>query len=293
MLANIILNGIMVGSLYGLIAIGFILIYKATGVFNMAQGEMVMVGGYFFWWGMAALHLPAFWAIILALILSGLLAIVIERVAIRPLIGQPLLSVVMMTIAIAMILRGGSMIVWTAQVQRTAKVFPENYITLGNIFFAPYLVIGFALSLAALLIFTFFFSHTKIGLMMRCTSDNQLGARSIGISVSKITVLTWIISAFTATVVAFVLGTGMGTISVDLAELGMKALAVALLAGLQSLPGAVIGGAILGVGENVAGVYIDPLVDGGMKDLFPYLLMMAILMIRPYGLFGLKQIERV
>ena len=293
MLLQILVNGTMVGALYGLIAIGFILIFKSAGIFNLAQGEMVMVGGYFCWWGMTSLGFPTVFAVVFAMLLSIILGALIERFTLRPLIGEPLLAVVMMTIAISLILRGTSMIVWTPQVQFFPSIFPEKYIVWGDIPIAPHLLIGFALSLLALLGFTLFFKFTKIGLRMRCVSDNQTGARSIGINISRIMVITWMISGFTATLGGIVLASGVGTISVDLADLGMKALVVALLAGLESLHGALIGGIILGVGEGIAAMYIDPLVGGGIVDVFPFLIMMVVLMIRPYGLFGLKEIERV
>jgi len=293
MFLNLAVNGVMIGSLYGLIAMGFILIFKATGVFNLAQGELVMVGGFFFWWSLVSLGLNPVLAIALALIFAALLAMGIERFTMRPLIGEPVLSVVMMTLAISMILRGGSLIVWNPEVKSCPSIFPQNYLGFGSVSFAPYLLIGFLLSLFILLVFAFFFAYTKLGLKMRCVSDNQVGAQSIGIPISRIMVATWIISCLTATFGAIIFVSGIGTVSVDLAVLGMKGFAVGLLAGLESLPGALIAGVIVGVGEILAKFYIDPLVGGGMGDLFPFLVMMAILMVRPHGLFGLKEIERV
>jgi len=293
MFLNLAVNGVMLGSLYGLIAMGFILIFKATGVFNLAQGELVMIGGFFFWWSLSILGLSPVLAVLLALVFATLLAVGIEKFTMRPLIGEPVLSVVMMTMAISMILRGGSLIIWNPDVKSCPSIFPQNYITLGSVSIAPYLLAGFLLSLLMLLFFWLFFAYTQLGLKMRCVSDNQVGAQSIGISISRIMTATWIISCSAATLGAIIFVSGIGTVSVDLAEVALKAFAVGLLAGLESLPGALIAGAIVGVGEILASFYIDPLVGGGMGELFPFLVMMAILMIRPHGLFGLKKIERV
>jgi len=291
---SLAVNGIMLGCLYGMIAMGLVLIFKATGAFNMAQGELVMVGGLFFWWSLVQVGLTPILAIILALVLSAVLALCIERLAIRPLIGESPFTVIMMTIAVAMILRGGSMIVWDPKVKFVPSIFPEEYIHfIGDISVAPYLFIGFLSSIFMLFIFWLFFSYTKIGLKMRCVSDNQVGAQSVGIAISRTMIAAWILSSLVATLGAVILVSGMGTISVDLSEIGMFGFAVALLAGLESLPGALIAGLIIGVGEILAKFYVDPLVDGGMGELFPYLIMIIILVVRPYGLFGLKKIERV
>jgi branched-chain amino acid transport system permease protein len=285
------IQGALVGALYALVALGFVLVYKASQVVNFAQGELVMVGGYLGVVFTASYGLPWPLAFLLAVALSALFGVGVERVVLRPLIGRPLVSVVMATIALAFFIRGALPAIWGPSTKAFPELFPRD----------PVLILGAPVSqvyLAALLFTILFilafgaFFKTRLGIAMQAVADHQRAAASVGISVRRVFALSWAIAGAVAAVGGIVWGILLG-VDNTLALLGLRVFAVVIIGGLESIVGAVVGGVLLGVLENLAGAFVDPLVGGGFRDTAPFIVLVIALMIRPYGLFGRAEIERV
>ncbi len=288
-----LISGISVGFVYGLIAMGFVLIYKASGVFNFAQAGLVMLGAWFLWSLLQWANLPLGVALVLTMVLAGLFGWVAQSLFLKPMIGQPLFSIVMVTIALSAVIEGLTVSIWGGPAVAYPFTPPgPEWVTLGAIQIGTEYVWIIGLCGVALAIFFVFFKFTKLGLGMRAASDNQKIGLSCGIPLSRVFAWAWILASVLAAVAGIFLGLRMG-LHAQLSNIGRKAVPVVLLGGLESLAGAVGGGLIIGVAEVLAGVYLDPLVGGGLKDLFPFIIMVIILLVRPQGLFGWKIIERV
>jgi branched-chain amino acid transport system permease protein len=285
-------NGVLLGLMYALIALGFVLVYKATDAINFAQGEFVMIAGF-----VVVAFLFAYSAPLAVAVLAGLLAMIgfgfgLERTVLRKLIGRPIIAVVMATIGLAAMLRGIGPLVWGADTKNLALPIPDEPIILGPLFIPPIQIVGAAVSLAFLAIFGWFFLKSRKGIAMRAVADNQQVAMAMGINVERYFALAWAMTGVVSALGGIIWGSLLG-VDVHLALVGFKVFPVVILGGLDSIPGAIIGGLIVGIVENVAAGYIDPYVGGGTKDFAPYVLMILALMIRPYGIFGKKIIERV
>jgi branched-chain amino acid transport system permease protein len=285
-------NGLMIGLMYALIALGFVLVYKATDAINFAQGEFVMFAAFIAAAGAYAADL-AFWACTLIAILCMVaFSFGLERVVLRPLIGRPVVAVIMATIGIAALLRGFSTLVFGAGTRAITMPVSDEPIYLGPVFLPPVQLVSAAISLTFLAGFTWFFLRTRMGVAMRAVADSQQVAMAMGINVPRYFALAWALAGIVSALGGVVWGAMLG-VDNQLALVGLKVFPVVILGGLDSVLGAVIGGLIVGVVENLAAGYLDPYVGGGTKDFAPYVLMIAALMIRPYGLFGKPQIERV
>jgi len=292
-LGQTLITGVAVGFVYGLIAMGFVLIYKASGVFNFAQAQLVMVGAWFMWSFLSWFDLNVGLAVALTILVSALLGWVVQRLFLRPLMGQPLFSLVMVTIALSAVFDGLTVCIWGGPAVTYPFSLPgPEALTVGSVQIGVEYIWTIALCGVALGIFFAFFKFTKLGLGMRASSDSQRIGLSCGIPLSTIFSWAWILSAVLAAIAGVFLGLRMG-LHAQLSSIGLKALPVVLLGGLESMGGAVIGGLIIGITEMLAGAYLDPLVGGGLKDLFPFIIMIIILFVRPQGLFGWKIIERV
>jgi branched-chain amino acid transport system permease protein len=285
-------NGVMIGLMYALIALGFVLIYKATDAINFAQGEFVMFAGFIAAGAAFFAHAP-FWVAAL-LSIGGMVALgfALERVVLRPLIGQPIISVVMATIGLAAVLRGGAVLAFGAGTRNIAIPIPDAPIPLGPVTLPPVEVVGAVVSLVFLGGFTWFFLKSRVGIAMRAVADNQQVAMAMGINVRRYFAYAWAMAGVVSALGGIVWG-GMLGVDNQLALVGLKVFPVVILGGLDSILGAVVGGLIVGIVENLAAGYFDPLVGGGTKDFVPYLLMIIVLMVRPEGIFGRRRIERV
>jgi branched-chain amino acid transport system permease protein len=285
-------NGVLIGLMYSLIALGFVLVYKATDAINFAQGEFVMIAGF-----VVAVALGAYGAPLWVAVLGGLAAMVgfgfgLERVMLRRLIGRPIIAVVMATIGLAAVLRGAGPLAWGADTKPLALPIPDEPIVLGPLFIPPIQVLGAVVSLLFLAAFGWFFLKSRKGIAMRAVADNQQVAMAMGINVERYFALAWAMTGVVSALGGMIWGNLLG-VDVHLSLVGFKVFPVVILGGLDSIPGAILGGLIVGIVENVAAGYIDPYVGGGTKDFIPYVLMILALMIRPYGIFGKKIIERV
>lgn len=288
----LLVNGLVVGSIYALVALGFVLIYKSSDVLNLAQGELVMLGAYICFAFVVQYNIPFFAAFVLTLVFSTILGLSVERVVLRPLIGQPIISVIMVTIGLSSVLRALVQAFWGTDTRPFPTIVSEAPVMLGSIPVSLVYIYSLAVSLVLLAIFTAFFRYSKTGIAMRAVADDQQAALSMGISVRRIFAMAWIIAAVVSAIGGIMVGLING-INISLSYMGLKVLPVAILGGLDSIPGAVIGGLTIGVLENLSGGYIDPIVGGGVKEVAPFVFLVFILMIKPYGLFGKEIIERV
>jgi len=285
-------NGIMIGLMYALIALGFVLIYKATDAINFAQGEFVMFAG-FLTAGAAELAGFSFWASALIAI-GGMIALGfgLERVVLRPMIGRPVIAVVMATIGLAAVLRGTATMAFGAGTRVIDMPIGDEPFLLGPVMLPPIQLVGASVSLVFLAGFTWFFLKSRTGIAMRAVADSQQVSMAVGINVRRYFALAWAMAGVVSALGGIVWGT-MLSVDNQLALVGLKVFPVVILGGLDSVMGAVVGGLIVGIVENLAAGYLDPYVGGGTKDFAPYVLMILVLMIRPEGIFGRRRIERV
>ncbi len=285
-------NGVLIGLMYALIALGFVLVYKATDAVNFAQGEFVMIAGFVVAGCLGVWGVPLWLAVPLALGSMVAFGFVLERVMLRKLIGRPVIAVVMATIGLASILRGiGPFTIFSGTKPLPLPISDEPFV-LGPLFIPPIQLAGGVISLAFLAGFSWFFLKSRNGVAMRAVADNQQVAMAMGIDVERYFGLAWAMTGVVSALGGILWGNMLG-VDVNLALVGFKVFPVVILGGLDSIPGAIIGGLIVGIVENVAAGYVDPYVGGGTKDFAPYVLMILALMIRPYGIFGKRIIERI
>ena len=292
-LLQLLIAGIAVGGVYALMALGFVLIFKASSVVNFGPGELVLFGAYVSWATILHMKFPLWIAFPVTLVVAILLGLVIERGILRPLIGQPIISVIMVTFGFASVIRGFLNMTWGSDTRPFPALFSSEPFRFGPIPISPVHLWSFVAVLVLLAGFSLFFKFSLVGMAMRATADNQQVAQSLGISVKWIFALSWCIATVVSALGGIILGSVRGGVDFSLADYGLKVFPVVILGGLDSVPGAIVGGVLIGVLENLAGGYLDPVMGGGVKEVAPFVVLVVILMIRPYGLFGKVQIERV
>ncbi|MGE0330246.1 MAG: branched-chain amino acid ABC transporter permease [Ramlibacter sp.] len=290
LLLQIIVAGIAQGCVYGLVALGFVLIYKATETVNFAQGELMMLGAFFALAGMGILGLPFWGAALLAVAAMGLVGLAIERAVIRPVLGQPAFSIVMLTFGLGYIARGSVTMVPGIGTDTHALAVPYKGATLqagGVVLSAEQMVIiccTAALCLALWAVFRF----TRIGIAMQASSQNQLAAYYMGIPVQRLNGLVWALAAAVATVAGILLAP-FTFVHANMGFIGLKAFPAAIVGGFSSLPGAIVGGVIIGLVESLSGFYLPE----GFKDVMPYVVVLIMLTVKPTGLFGERVRKKV
>ena len=284
-------NGMLVGLMYSLVAIGIVLIYKSSSVPNLAQGSMTMLGAYVVLAFANNAGAPIWLAIPLAIVTMFVIGIGIERVALRRLAGRPIIMILMLTLGLEIFLRAGSMTIWGG----TARPMPIG-ISDAPLFLGPLLInrayaVGAAVAVVMFGLFVAFF-RTRLGVVLRAISDDYTAAWSVGISVERGVALSWAMSAVVATI-AGVLWSSVQGVDQSLAQLLLKGVTVAVLGGLDSIGGALLAGALLGIVEGVASSILDPMLGGASRDLVDAAMLILTILIRPHGLFGRHDIERV
>ncbi|MBU2648690.1 branched-chain amino acid ABC transporter permease [bacterium] len=287
-----IINGALTGLLYALVAMGFSIIYRSGKVFNFAQGEMVLVGAFLVWSFGMALELPLWLSVLLALGISMALGLLIERFVLRPLIGEELFALVMVTIGLLIFIRGAILVIWGAEIRFFPAIIPMQAIIIGPFVLDRALVYGAGLTIVIALLVSRFFNRTRMGLEMTAVAEDHQIALSLGLTVKRSIALSWVVSGVLSTLAAIIFLNGRG-MSFMASDIGFAALPVALLAGLESIGGLVIAGLIVGVCIGVAAFFLDPIFQGGVATVFPFIIMIIILLIRPSGLFGWKTIDKV
>jgi branched-chain amino acid transport system permease protein len=279
--------------IYALIAIGFVIILKCSEAFNIAQGHFVLIGGYLGYTFLVTFGLPIWAALGMAIAAAILMGLAIERFALRPLVGQPVLAIIMVTIALSTVLGGLATLIWGAEYKAYHGLLPTITLKVGAISIPSESLIGLIVSIVTVAILMLFFRYTKIGLAMRATAEDLQVVQSVGIRATTVYAVSWVIASVVGVIGGILLG-GVSGANMELAEVGLKAFAVVLLGGVNSIGGAIVAGIILGMLENVAAGYLDPLLPGGgLAKVFPFIVMIIVLIFRPYGLFGLVRIERI
>jgi len=290
---QLIITGIAVGGVYALIALGFVLIFKASAVVNFGPGELVLFGAYIAWATILHMKFPLYLAFPLTLLVAIVLGLVIERAVLRPLIGEPIISVIMVTFGVASVIRGVLNMTWGSDTRAFPALFSSQPFHLGPVPVSPVHLWSFVAVMVLLGAFWLFFKFSLTGMAMRATADNQQVAQSLGVSVKRVFALSWCIATVVSALGGIILGSVRGGVDFSIADLGLKVFPVVILGGLDSVPGAIVGGILIGVFENLSGGYLDPILGGGVKEVAPFVALVLILMLRPYGLFGKVEIERV
>ena len=278
------------GSIYALVALGFVLIYKATSILNLAQGEFLMVGAYICLSITLDFGLNFVASFMLTMVFSVILGLAVERLVLRPLIGEPIISVIMVTLGLTYILRGLVIMIWGNDI-RQFNIFPEQPVDFWGVKLTYLYLYSLGISLILLTIFAIFFKYARTGIFMRAVADHQTAAQSMGISVRGVFAMSWCISAVVSSIGGILVGNIAG-VGVDLSYIGLKVLPAVILGGLDSILGAIIGGLIVGVLEFLSAGYLDPYIPA-INEVFPFIVLVLVLMIKPYGLFGTEEIERV
>ncbi len=290
---QLVINGLVVGSIYALVAMGFVIIYKSTSILNFAQGEFLMLGAYVCLAVVASHRVPFLAAFAVTLAFSALLGVLMERVILRPMIGEPVISVIMLTLGLSFILKAVVQAVWGTDIRAFPAIFPTAPVMVGPLPVSQGYLYSVGSVAVLLVLFSLFFKYTRWGIAMRATAFSQQVALSMGISVKRIFALSWSIAAVVSAVGGVLLGSIRGSVDGALASYGLTVIPVVILGGLDSVLGAIVGGLVIGVLENLSGGYLDPLLGGGVKEVAPFLFLVVILAVKPYGLFGQVRIERV
>jgi len=287
---QLLINGLSIGFLYGLSAMGFVMIFKSSSVLNFAHGELLALGAFFFLAAITWAQLPIAVAFLVTLAGCFVLGFIIERFFLRPLIGEHLIYVIMLTVGLASMFKGIMLLVWGGNLHTYPEFLPKFLsIQWDVINIPPVYTAALIIGMLFLMLFGIFFKYSSQGIFMRSVADNQKAALSLGVHVQRVFALSWAIAALVAGMSGIVLGVINGINVHDLSAIGLKVFPVVILGGLDSIGGAIIGGLIIGVLETFTGGYLSP----SLRDVVPYIVLVFILMVKPYGLFGLKEIERV
>jgi branched-chain amino acid transport system permease protein len=288
LLAEFSVVGLLAGGVLALIALGFVLVYKGTRVINFAMGEFMMVGAYLFWTTNVFLKLP--WWVALTATLAGIaiVAALVERFVLRPLAGQPVISIVMATIGLGAVLHGIAEAIWGGANLALPQLLPRTPLMVGEILIPGQVLWSFALAVALIAAFTAYFRFSRGGVSMRAAASDPVTAYAMGIDVRKTQRLTWMFAGVTGAVAGIIVAS-MTSLSPTLGTVALGVLAVIILGGLDSIAGAIVAGLIVGWLESITVAFLG----GGARDLVPYVVVLVILMVRPYGLFGTRDIERL
>lgn len=288
---EVLIGGLLAGVMYALVAIGFVLIYKASGVFNFAQGAMVLFSALTFV-SLLERGVPFWLAFVLSLAAMVLLAVAVERVVLRPLVNRSPITLFMATLGLSYVIEGFAQALWGAQVHGLELGISDEPLELGGMLLSKFDI--FAAVTAALLVLalSLLFNKTRIGLSLRAVADDPLAALAVGIRLQRVWVLVWAVAGFVGLVAGLLWGARLG-VQFSLSLVVLKALPVLIIGGFTSISGAIVGGLIIGASEKLAEVYLGPVIGGGIENWFPYVLAMLFLLVRPAGIFGERAIERV
>lgn len=288
MLAQVLFSGLALGSIYGLVALGFAVVFKATDVFNFSQGMFVVCGAFFAITAITLLGLPFPLAVLFIIVAAAILGVVIHVLLIQPLAGRPMLSVIMLTIALSIVLRAIIEITFGSQGRNLTMPLPTGIFLVGNVRVSQLHLTAALVSWACMAAFGAFFRYTSIGLLMRATADGHEAAVVSGVNVNVMNRLAWAIGSTLAAIGGVFLGQ-LQLVSTDIEAIGLLALPAVVIGGMQSIPGAIIGGLLVGLIEQLSATYISP----KSSDIVIYSLLLLILMVRPWGLFGQRELGRV
>jgi branched-chain amino acid transport system permease protein len=291
-LLQFVITGISVGMVYALIALGFVLVWKSSSVANLALGQIVLVSSWFTYSMLVQAGLPLYVAFPLVILFALFLGWVIERFALRPLIAQPILSLITVTLGLGYFIEGVVTFIWPSSIAALPRLFPQEVVHIGPaVVSQEYLwVVGICLMIFVLL--TLFFRYHKLGIAMRATADDQMAVQACGIPVTRVFSTSWMFACAVAAI-GGILISSIGGITHGLVETGLKSFSVVILGGLDSFGGAVVAGPIIGLAESLGGGYLTTYLWAGVKDIIPFVIIIIVMVIKPYGLFGEERIERI
>ncbi|MEW5909825.1 MAG: branched-chain amino acid ABC transporter permease [Thermodesulfobacteriota bacterium] len=285
-------TGVMVGGIYALVALGWVLIYKCSGVLNLAMGELTLIGAYVSL-SFYSMGIPFPLALVFSLVIGFILGILTERIFLDRLIGEPVLTVIMVTVGLSFFFKGAVELVWGVDTRIfDPPVFSIEPIRIGAIVIGQVYLWSFFAALVLLVIFVSFFKYTRWGLAMQATADDEMAALSLGVSARFVYAVAWAIAFMAAGVGGTLLGNING-LNISVGYLGLLVLPAVVLGGLNSIPGAIVGGIIIGILQNFCGAYLDKYFPGGVKEIAPFVFMAVFLLFKPFGLWGWERIERV
>jgi len=287
---QLLINGLSIGFLYALAALGFVMIFKSSSVLNFAHGELMAIGAFVFLVLSTWAKLPIWLAFLITLAGSFSLGFIIERFFLRPLIGEALIEVIMLTVGLAIMFKGLMLFIFGGDIHSYVDFLPQTLtFHWGAIEVPGVYVATFIVGLIFLGLFGFFFKYSSQGIYMRSVADNQPAAMALGVHVRRVFAMSWAIAALVCAMSGIVLGIINGINVHEVSAVGLKVFPVVILGGLDSIGGAILGGLIIGLLETFTGGYIST----SLREIIPYIVLILILMIKPYGLFGLVEIERV
>lgn len=294
---EILFSGLSTGSIYGLIALGFVLIFKSTGVLNFAQGEMAMIGAFVCYTFSQAIGIPYFIALFLTIAFACVLGILVDFLFFRKMVGEPVFSTIMVTVGLGSILTSLAGIIWGHEIRAIASPFTDKTVLLGGMVFAQDSIYTIVLAIVLFTLFGVFFNRSLLGVAMKGAAEDTDAAGLMGVNINRVNMFAWIIGTITAAVAGVVLAE-QSLVHVSMSHTGIKAMSAAILGGMESLIGAIIGGLIIGVVEAVASSYLGGMEVSGfhfgdVKDVTAFAVMIVVLMIRPRGIFGKEEAERV
>ncbi|MCH2241355.1 MAG: branched-chain amino acid ABC transporter permease [Aquabacterium sp.] len=288
---EVLVGGMLAGVMYSMVAVGFVLIHKASRVFNFAQGAMVLFAALTF---VCLVERGLPFAASLAVTLGVLvgLALLVERVVLRPLVNRPPIVLFMATLGLATVIEGLAQAVWGSQVHALELGIEDKPFDLGGVFISSFDLFAAATAGTLVAVFGWVFNRTRLGLKLRAVADDPLAALAVGVDLRRVMAAVWAAAGFVALVAGLLWGARLG-VQFSLSLVVLKALPVLIIGGFSSMTGALVGGVLVGAGEKLAEVYIGPLVGGGIENWFPYVLALAFLFVRPEGLFGERSVARI
>ncbi len=291
-LLELLVSGVATGSLYALIALGFVLIYKSTGIVNFAQGEAIMLPAFVAFFLASRLAWNVWLACGAAIVLVFLFGLLCERLVLRPMLGEPEFAVVMITIGLSIFLRAMAGILFGHDNLVFPSPFPQEPVRVGPLVLSHVQLWTMGVAFALMVAFLVFFRRSRLGLAMRATANDQHTATLMGVRIERVFAASWGLSFAIAGIAGIFLANVM-VLNVGLTSVAVSAFPAVILGGLESVPGAILGGVAIGVVEALAGGYLDRVLGGGVKDVTPFAVLFLVLMVRPYGLFGVRKLERV
>lgn len=280
--------GLADGSILALAALGFVLIYKATGVINFAQGEFLLVGAYMFYTAFVVLNLPLVLAVVFGVVVATVIGVLVERLILRPMVGENPISIIMVTIGLSMLLKALVQAFYGTSPRSQPALLPRSSIEFLGATVPLNRIFAVVIAAVVLTAFTLFFRRSRHGIAMRAVADDQQAAMTMGISVRRIFALAWALAAISALIAGVLLGE-ISAVDQNIAAFGLLVFPVVILGGLDSVPGTIVGGLVIGLLKQFTSGYLD----AGLSTVIPYIALVLILLVRPYGIFGETRIERV
>ena len=286
------ITGLAVGMIYALIALGFALIWKSSRVANLALGQLVLISSWFTYGMLVQAHFPVWVGMVITILFAVFLGWSIERFTLRPLIGQPLLSLIAVTLGLGYFLEGIVIVLWPVSVAKLPALFPQDPVNIGSAVISQEYLWAAGISLALFILLSLFFKFHKMGIAMRATADDQLAVQACAVPINQIFSMSWIFACIVAAI-GGVLVSSIGGITNALVETGFKSFSVVILGGMDSFIGCIVAGPIIGLAENIGAGYLTSIIGPGIKDLIPFVIIILVMLIKPYGLFGEERIERI